>query len=69
MVILLIQPIISLYVEKLYHGTDNIIFVAGLVFSLVGIASAMTAPFLGALRAEQGFFTCRWHFLQFVRAW
>ena len=68
MVILLIQPIISLYVEKLYHGTDNIIFVAGLVFSLVGIASAMTAPFGGA-SGRTGVFTCRWHFLQFVRAW
>ena len=100
MVILLIQPIISLYVEKLYHGPDNIIFVAGLVFSLVGIASAMTAPFWGRFGQNRGFylslalssvcagvvmimqsgrfggasgrtgaFTCRWHFLQFVRAW
>ena len=56
MVILLIQPIISLYVEKLYHGTDNIIFVAGLVFSLVGIASAMTAPFWGRFGQNKGFY-------------
>ena len=56
MVILLIQPIISLYVEKLYHGTDNIIFVAGLVFSLVGIASAMTAPFWGRFGQNRGFY-------------
>lgn len=56
MVILLIQPIISLYIEKLYHGTDNIIFVAGLVFSLVGIASAMTAPFWGRFGQNRGFY-------------
>lgn len=56
MVILLIQPIISLYVEKLYRGTDNIIFVAGLVFSLVGIASAMTAPFWGRFGQNRGFY-------------
>ena len=49
MVILLIQPIISLYV-------DNIIFVAGLVFSLVGIASAMTAPFWGRFGQNRGFY-------------
>ena len=56
MVILLIQPIISLYVEQLYDGTDNIIFIAGLVFSLVGIASAITAPYWGRFGQNRGFY-------------
>ena len=56
MAILLIQPIISLYVEELYDGTDNIIFIAGLVFSLVGIASAITAPFWGRFGQNRGFY-------------
>ena len=56
MVILLIQPIISLYVADLYHGSDNIMFIAGLVFSLVGIASAMTAPFWGRFGQNRGFY-------------
>lgn len=56
MVLLLIQPIISLYIESLYHGTDNIIFIAGLVFSLVGIASAITAPFWGRFGQNRGFY-------------
>ena len=56
MVILLIQPIISLYVEQLYDGKDNIIFIAGLVFSLVGIASAITAPYWGRFGQNRGFY-------------
>ncbi len=56
MVILLIQPMISLYVAELNHSMDNIVFVSGLVFSLVGIASALTAPLWGRFGQRNGFY-------------
>lgn len=56
MVILLIQPILSLYVAELNHSMDNIVFMAGLVFSLFGIASATTAPMWGRFGQRRGFY-------------
>lgn len=56
LVILLIQPVLSLYVEELNHGEGNIIFLSGVAFSLVGIASAVTAPSWGHFGQEQGFY-------------
>lgn len=56
MVILLVQPILSLYVAELNHSMDNIIFISGLVFSLIGVASAITAPFWGRFGQRRGFY-------------
>lgn len=56
MVILLVQPILSLYVSELNHGEGNIIFLSGVAFSLVGIASALTAPGWGRFGQEHGFY-------------
>lgn len=56
LVILLIQPVLSLYVEELNHGEGNIIFLSGVAFSLVGIASAVTAPSWGRFGQENGFY-------------
>ncbi len=56
LVILLIQPVLSLYVEELNHGEGNIIFLSGVAFSLVGIASAFTAPIWGRFGQENGFY-------------
>lgn len=56
MVILLIQPMLSLYVAELTHSMENIVFVSGVVFSLVGIASAITAPFWGRFGQKRGFY-------------
>lgn len=56
MVILLIQPILSLYVAELNHGEGNIMFLSGVAFSLVGIASAITAPSWGRFGQEHGFY-------------
>lgn len=47
MVILILQPVITTYVAKLAGPMPNIVFVAGFVFSLGGIAGAMAAPFWG----------------------
>lgn len=56
MTILLIQPVLSLYVAELNHSMDNIVFMAGLVFSLFGVASAMTAPMWGRFGQRRGFY-------------
>lgn len=56
MVILLIQPILALYVSELNHGEGNLLFLSGFVFSLVGIASALTAPSWGRLGQRHGFY-------------
>lgn len=56
MVILLVQPILSLYVSELNHGEGNIIFLSGVAFSLVGVASALTAPSWGRFGQEHGFY-------------
>lgn len=56
MVILLIQPILTLYVGELNQGQGNLMFLSGLAFSLVGIASALTAPSWGRFGQEHGFY-------------
>ncbi len=56
MVILLIQPILSLYVAELNNGEGNLMFLSGFVFSLVGIASALTAPSWGRFGQRRGFY-------------
>ena len=53
-VILLVQPILALYVETLDVG-DNVMLLSGLSFSLVGFASAITAPMWGNFGQKQGF--------------
>ncbi|MDO4177826.1 MAG: MFS transporter [Phascolarctobacterium sp.] len=54
MVILFIQPIMTLYVGSL-EGVDNVMLLSGLSFSLVGVASAITAPIWGSFGQKKGF--------------
>ncbi len=56
MVIMLIQPVLSLYLAGFDPNMDNIVFMSGLVFSLFGIASATTAPFWGRFGQKHGFY-------------
>ncbi|WP_298462764.1 MFS transporter [uncultured Mitsuokella sp.] len=56
MVILILQPVLTTYVAKLAGPLPNIVFVAGLVFSLGGIAGAMAAPVWGTFGQRHGFF-------------
>jgi DHA1 family multidrug resistance protein-like MFS transporter len=57
MVILILQPIMSTYIASLAVHIDKIVFVSGLVFSLSGFASAMSAPLWGRFGQHHGFFT------------
>lgn len=55
-VILLVQPIMTTYISHLTGQMDNLIFISGLVFSLGGFASAITAPLWGRFGQHHGFF-------------
>ena len=56
MVILILQPVLTTYIAHLAGPLPNIVFVAGLVFSLGGIAGAMAAPFWGSFGQRHGYF-------------
>ncbi len=57
MVILILQPILTTYISHLAGDIPNIVFVSGLVFSLGGFASAISAPLWGRFGQHRGFFT------------
>lgn len=56
MVILILQPVLTTYIAHLAGPLPNIAFIAGLVFSLGGIAGAMAAPFWGSFGQRHGYF-------------
>lgn len=56
-VILIIQPVLTTYVSELAGDMDNLIFISGLVFSLGGFASAISAPLWGRFGQHHGFHT------------
>lgn len=56
-VILIIQPVLTTYVSELTGQMDNLIFISGLVFSLGGFASAISAPLWGRFGQHHGFHT------------
>lgn len=56
MVILILQPVITTYIADLAGTIPNIVFIAGLVFSLGGIAGALAAPFWGSFGQKRGFY-------------
>ena len=55
-VILIVQPILTTYISQMAQDMDNLVFVSGLVFSLGGFASAITAPLWGRFGQHHGFF-------------
>lgn len=56
MVILLLQPIMTLYIGELRGNNDNLLMISGLVFSLSGIAGAIAAPIWGRQGQALGFY-------------
>lgn len=61
LMILLIQPVLALYLEDLNKSSENIMLLSGIVFSSVGIASAIASPWWGKLGQSKGFYkTLMW---------
>lgn len=61
LMILLIQPVLALYLEDLNKSNENIMLLSGIVFSSVGIASAIASPWWGRLGQSKGFYkTLMW---------
>ncbi|ULT54656.1 MFS transporter [Neobacillus drentensis] len=53
--VMTIEPVLPLYIVKLGGSSENASFLAGVVFSLPGIASALFAPFWGKWADKVGF--------------
>lgn len=61
LMVLLIQPVLALYLESLNKSSENIMLLSGVVFSSVGIASAIASPQWGKLGQSKGFYkTLMW---------
>lgn len=56
LVILQIQPIVSLYVQQLSHNSDKAVLLAGFIMSLGGIAGALASPLWGKTGQKVGFY-------------
>lgn len=54
--IMTVEPILPLYIVKLGGSSDKASLIAGIVFSLPGIASALFAPFWGKWADKVGFY-------------
>lgn len=55
MVIMILQPILTVYISELQGSMENIMLLSGIVFSLSGIAGAIAAPFWGKYCQHWGF--------------
>ena len=56
MVLYILMPVITTYIKALAGSMDNIVFVAGAVFSLSGIAGAIAAPVWGIYGTRRTYF-------------
>ena len=56
LVILQIQPIVSLYVQQLSHNSDKAVLLTGFIMSLGGIAGALASPIWGKTGQKVGFY-------------
>lgn len=56
LVILQIQPIVSLYVQQLSHNSDKAVLLTGFIMSLGGISGALASPLWGKTGQKVGFY-------------
>ena len=56
MVTFVLMPVLTTYIRYLAGDLENIVLIAGIVFSLGGIAGAMAAPVWGIFGARRGYF-------------
>lgn len=56
LVILQIQPIVSLYVQQLSHNSDKAVLLTGFIMSLGGIAGALASALWGKTGQKVGFY-------------
>lgn len=56
LVILQIQPIVSLYVQQLSHNSDKAVLLTGFIMSVGGIAGALASPLWGKTGQKVGFY-------------
>lgn len=47
--VMMTQPVLPLYIAQLQNSMDHIIFISGLVFSVVGISGIFASPLWGIL--------------------
>ena len=57
MVTFILMPVLTTYIKYLAGDMENIVLVAGIVFSLGGIAGAIAAPLWGIFGAQRSYFT------------
>ncbi|MBP2630006.1 MAG: transporter [Firmicutes bacterium] len=60
MVMMILQPILTIYISELQGSMENIMLLSGIVFSLSGIAGAIAAPFWGKYCQRWGFSRALW---------
>ena len=55
MAIMAVQPVLSLFVEKLWPTAENLATMAGAVFAIAGFSSLLTAPYWGKRGGHIGY--------------
>lgn len=55
MSVLMVQPVLPLYIAELQGSMDRIVFISGLVFSIVGISGVIASPPWGMLGQGWGY--------------
>ena len=55
MTIMMTQPVLPLYIAQLQNSMNHIVFISGLVFSIVGISGIFASPLWGILGQSWGY--------------
>lgn len=55
MSVLMVQPVLPLYIAELQGSMDRIVFISGIVFSIVGISGVIASPPWGMLGQSWGY--------------